>query len=50
MERCIRMGMHAASCTPAVMFEKGRRLEDFPVRSRFEQDRVDGGRPIHVRT
>jgi hypothetical protein len=31
MERYIGMGVHAASCTLAVISEEGRRLKDFPV-------------------
>jgi len=31
MERYIGMDVHAASCTLAVIFEKGRKLKDFPV-------------------
>ena len=31
MERYIGMDMHAASCTLAVISEKGRQLKDFPV-------------------
>ncbi len=31
MERYIGMDVHAASCTLAVISEKGRRLRDFPV-------------------
>ena len=31
MERYIGMDVHAASCTLAVISEKGRRLKDFPV-------------------
>ncbi len=31
MERYIGMDVHAASCTLAVISEKGRKLEDFPV-------------------
>ncbi len=31
MERYIGMDVHAASCTRAVISEKGRRLRDFPV-------------------
>lgn len=31
MERYIGMDVHAASCTLAVIFEKGRTLRDFPV-------------------
>ena len=31
MERTIGMDVHAASCTLAVIPEKGRRLKDFPV-------------------
>ena len=33
MERYIGMDVHAASCTLAVISEKGRKLKDFPVRS-----------------
>ncbi len=31
MERYIGMDVHAASCTLAVISEKGRKLKDFPV-------------------
>jgi len=31
MERYIGMDVHAASCTLAVISEKGRKLRDFPV-------------------
>jgi hypothetical protein len=31
MERYIGMDVHAASCTIAVISEKGRKLRDFPV-------------------
>ncbi len=31
MERYIGMDVHAASCTPAVISEKGRKLKHFPV-------------------
>ncbi len=31
MERYIGMDVHAASCTLAVISEKGRNLKDFPV-------------------
>ncbi len=31
MERYIGMDAHAASCTLAVISEKGRKLKDFPV-------------------
>ena len=31
MERYIGMDVHAASCTIAVISEKGRKLKDFPV-------------------
>ncbi len=31
MERYIGMDVHAASCTLAVISEKGRKLQDFPV-------------------
>ena len=31
MERTIGMDVHAASCTLAVISEKGRKLKDFPV-------------------
>jgi len=31
MERYVGMDVHAASCTLAVISEKGRRLKDFPV-------------------
>ena len=31
MEHCIRMDVYAASCTLAVVSEKGRKLKDFPV-------------------
>jgi len=31
MERYIGMDVHAASCTLAIISEKGRKLKDFPV-------------------
>jgi hypothetical protein len=34
MERYIGMDVHAASCTLAVISEKGRKLKDFPVETK----------------
>jgi hypothetical protein len=36
MERYIGMDVHAASCTLAVISEKGRKLKDFPVETNGE--------------
>ena len=38
MERYIGMDVHAASCTLAVIFEKGRKLRDFPVETNGQAD------------
>ena len=36
MERYIGMDVHAASCTLAVISEKGRKLKDFPIETNGE--------------
>ena len=44
MERYIGMDVHAASCTLAVISEKGRKLKDFPVETNGQaEDRPRAG-------
>jgi hypothetical protein len=40
MERYIGMDVHSASCTLAVISEKGRKLKDFPVETNGQALRI----------
>ncbi len=41
MERYLGLDVHAASCTLAVISEKGRRLKDFPVETNGQYSATD---------